>query len=308
MNYNIWLLIILFFGCKNIDETPNTDKFNAVKNSEPEGVIAFTSKRDGNFEIYTIDLDSNKLTRLTNHDDLDYYSSWTSDGEWLAFYSKRNGNADIYLVSKDGNELKQITNHIKDDVLPAISPTDDKIAFISSRDSIGRNLFVMDFNGNNIEQLTKNADYEESPSWSPDGKTILFTRQLKIENDTTHASNGEIFKMNILTKEVTRLTDKKGFDSGAKYSPNGEKIAFYGLENELFNIYLMNSDGTNLINLTNDSTECYSPSWSPDGNWIAYTGGNSENYEIWIINIHTREKRRITNSDDRDQNPAWKKS
>lgn len=102
------------------------------------------------------------------------------------------------------------------------------------------------------------------------------------------------------------MTNKPGFDSGARYSPDGKQIAFYGLENDLFNIYLMNADGIHITNLTNDTTECYSPAWSPDGHWIAYTGGDASNYEIWVIHVNTLEKRQITYSEGRDQNPSWK--
>lgn len=63
-------------------------------------------------------------------------------------------------------------------------------------------------------------------------------------------------------------------DSGAKFSPNGKQIAFYGLtEDKNYEIHTMNADGTNIINLTNDLLEDYSPEWSRDGKWIAYTSG-----------------------------------
>ncbi len=68
----------------------------------------------------------------------------------------------------------------------------------------------------------------------------------------------------------------------------------------------MNLDGSNLVNLTNDDQEDYSPSWSPDGEWIAYTRRDSANYDIWIIHVSTREKRRLTTAPQRDESPFWK--
>lgn len=52
----------------------------------------------------------------------------------------------------------------------------------------------------------------------------------------------------------------------------------------------MNSDGTNIENLTNDDFENYSPDWSPDGKWIAYTSGTSKQYDVWLINLKTKQK------------------
>jgi TolB protein len=256
-------------------------------------------------EIYTYDLLSKELRRLTNHGATDYHASWTKDGKQMAFYSKRNGNADIYLMQSNGENLRQISNHPGDEMLPEISPDQTKIVFVSDRDTASRNIFLMNSDGSGVEQLTQNSDYEESPSWSPDGSSILFTRQIREKGDTSYAANGEIFKMDLSTKAVSRLTYKKGYDSGAKYAPDGNRIAFYGSEDDLYNIYLMDANGKNIINLTNDTTECYSPVWSPDGHWIAYTAGDSRNYEIWIINIHTKDKIRITDSPGRDEKPAW---
>jgi TolB protein len=182
-----------------------------------------------------------------------------------------------------------------------------KIVFISDRDSLSRNVYVMNIDGSEVKALTHNDAYEESPSWSPDGNQILFTRQLRQESDTTHAANGEIFIMNANGSGIKRLTKKEGFDSGAVFSPNGKQIAFYGSENNFWDIFLMNADGTGLTNLTKDSTECYSPSWSPDGKWIAYVAGNSENYEIWMINVNTKKRIRLTNSPGRDEHPEWLK-
>ncbi|MBI1933612.1 MAG: PD40 domain-containing protein [Ignavibacteriales bacterium] len=70
-------------------------------------------------------------------------------------------------------------------------------------------------------------------------------------------------------------------------------------------IYVMNLDGSGIVNLTNDEIEDYSPSWSPDGKWITFTSGNSDNYDIWKINFETREKVRLTTQAKRDESPYW---
>lgn len=163
----------------------------------------------------------------------------------------------------------------------------------------------MDLDGANVTPLTDNDLYEESPSWSPDGKQILFTRQLKDESDTSHAANGEIFIMDKDGANVKRLTNKKAFDSGAVFSPNGKQIAFYGASNETWDIFIMNSDGSNVKNLTDDAIECYSPTWSPDGKWIVYTAGSKNIYNLYIIHVESGEKRQLTNNEFRNEAPAW---
>ena len=67
----------------------------------------------------------------------------------------------------------------------------------------------------------------------------------------------------------------------------------------------MNSDGSELTNLTNETIECYSPSWSPDGKWIVYTAGEKNNYDLWLINVKTKEKRQLTKTTYRNEHPTW---
>lgn len=300
----IKVLILAFFGITGCQVKQLAGE-RPERITDPKGTIAFTSSRDGNMEIYTVNLETGKLARLTNHEKTDYHTSWSPDGRKLAFYSKRNGSNNIYIMSADGSEVAQITDDPADDVLPEISPKGQRILFTSNRNSKSRNVFLMNIDGSSLLQLTNNDLYEESASWSPDEKSILFTRQIYETVDTGRLANGEIFRMDLATGKETRLTHKKGFDSGARFSPDGKRIAFYGLENGIFDIYLMNADGSNLVNLTRDSTECYSPAWSADGQWLAYTAGNSKNYEIWIIHVATGTRKQITHSPGRDEKPAW---
>ena len=64
--------------------------------------IAFVSSRDGNFEIYVINVDGQGLQRITNHDERDDYPTWHPNGQQLAIVSEREGSHDLYLVNVDG--------------------------------------------------------------------------------------------------------------------------------------------------------------------------------------------------------------
>lgn len=296
------VLILIFNSCKeNKKENVN------IQNSE-NSEIAFVTDRDGNSEIYIMDIKGDNLINITKNDSLDFNPSWSHDGQNLYFYSKRDGNAEIYSLKSDGTELKRLTNHPSSDVLPELSPDGKTIVFMSDRDSLSKNIYLMNTDGSNIKPLTQNKSYEESPNWSPSGKEIIFTRQLRDSSDTSHAANGEIFIMNSNGSNLRRLTNKFGYDSGAKFSPNGKQIAFYGSnENNQWDLYVMDSNGTNLYNLTNDSIECYSPDWSSDGKWLVYTAGSKGNYNIWKINITTKERIKLTNTNGRNESPVWKK-
>lgn len=297
------LLLLCSPSCTTSSKTAGA----SINNSLPNGTLSFLTTRDGNFEIYTMTADGKNVTNLTHHPALDFWSSWSPDGKYILFYTNRDGNNEIYRMNADGKNPVNLSNHPAHDYLPDWSPDGKRIVFTSDRDHKSREIYTMHADGSHVVRLTENEFFEEVPTWSPDGKKLLFTRQLKDPGDTTHAANGEIFIMDADGKNVQRLTHKNGYDSGAKFSPDGKRIAFYGTtEDHNFELFLMNADGSNITNLTNDILEDYSPSWSPDGKWIAYSSGTPEQYDVWLIQTDTREKIRLTTEPKRNETPVWK--
>ncbi len=101
------LLVCLAFSCKKPSEQTK---------------IAFTSKRDGNYEIYVMNADGSEQKRLTNNCAADERASWSPDGKKIAFESNRHGNREIYVMNADGSEQKRLTNNSAADLYPSWSP------------------------------------------------------------------------------------------------------------------------------------------------------------------------------------------
>ena len=295
-------ILFVFAACT----TSSKNKVNPTDDA-PTGALTFLTTRDGNFEIYKMTADGKNAENLTNNKAVDFWSSWSPDAEHIIFYSNRDGNNEIYRMNEDGTNLVNLSNHPSHEYLPTWSPDGKKIVFTSDRDDKNREIYTMNADGSNVIRLTFNSDFEEVPTWSVDGRKILFTRQIKEKMDTGLVSNGEIFIMDADGKNEKRLTNKKGFDSGAKFSPDGKQIAFYGPdENKNYELFLMKTDGSNVTNLTNDILEDYSPSWSPDGKWIAYSSGTSVQYDVWVINVKTKKKIKLTSEPKRNETPVWR--
>lgn len=81
--------------------------------------IAFMSLRDGNPEIYVMNVDGSEQTRLTNHPASDNQPVWSPDGSKIAFSSERDGNVEIYVMNADGSGQRRLTNHPAHDYEPA---------------------------------------------------------------------------------------------------------------------------------------------------------------------------------------------
>lgn len=274
---------------------------------KPSGTILFTSTRDGNWEVYSMDADGSNQVNLSNHSGSDYGLGWSPDGRYILFYSNRDGNEDIWLMNADGSNPINLTKHPATERVAAWSPNGEEIVFISDRDGKERELYLMKADGSDTRRLTFNQSYIESPMWLGDGSGIVFTMMVNDKIDTSYVSNGDLHQISKDGKQLKRLMVKAGFDSGASLSPDFKQLAFYGPnENKWYDIYLMNTEGFIFTNLTNDSTEDYSPSWSPDGKWIAYTSGSKGKYDIWMMHVETKERIQLTTQPKRNETPHWR--
>jgi tol-pal system beta propeller repeat protein TolB len=183
------------------------------------GKIAFTSNRDGNYEIYAMGGDGSGPTRLTNTPQREGSPAWSPDGRRIAFASERDGNWEIYVMNADGSGQTRVTIDPGIDVAPAWSPDGTRLAFMSNRTSgTGINqIWVMESNGAGQTRLTDLTQGASSPSWSPDGRKIAF---YGVMFDTPI-----IFVMNADGSGMTNLPTA-GDDYGPDWSPDGTKITF----------------------------------------------------------------------------------
>ena len=118
--------------------------------------IAFESDRDGNWEIYVMEVDGGNQQNLSNNPGDDKDPSWSPDGKRVAFVSKRDGNAEIYVMDTDGENQQRLTENPNNDWSPSWSPNGERIVFVSDRDGhLGYEIYVVDADGGNQHRLTQ---------------------------------------------------------------------------------------------------------------------------------------------------------
>jgi dipeptidyl aminopeptidase/acylaminoacyl peptidase len=173
--------------------------------------IAFTSRRDGNEEIYVMNADGSGQTRLTYNSANDNEPAWS--GTKIAFTSFRDGNYEIYVMNADGSAQTRLTNHSAfDNQEPAWSPDGKRIAFRCTYIGgfFGRNddeaeICVINSDGSGETSLTNNQWFDGQQAWSPDGKRIVFASW---EN-----GKAQIHVMNADGSGEARLTNNSANDS-----------------------------------------------------------------------------------------------
>ncbi|HEY2962180.1 MAG TPA: hypothetical protein VGJ37_07165 [Pyrinomonadaceae bacterium] len=261
--------------------------------------IAFSTSREGNFDIWSMNSDGSDPKRLTNNPASDGDPSFSPDGSKIAFVSFRDGNSEIYVMNADGTNQKRLTSYAASDAEPAWSPDGSKIVFSSHRDN-SADIFVMNADGTNPVNLTNFPDGNETePAWSPNGRKIAF-RGLR---------NGgiEIYVMNDDGSDQTPLTSSSGIDTEPAWSPDGTKIIFRTDRDGNSNreIYVMDADGGNQTNLTNSPGVDYAPSFSPDGSKIVFTSITADGDEIYVMDADGKNQTNLTNNTAIDSRSSW---
>ena len=147
----------------------------------PDGKkIIMSLAKDGNSEIWVRDLETNIQEKLTDHPSIDTSPSYSPDGKFITFNSDRSGYQQIYVMKSDGSKVKRISFGKGIYGTPVWSPRGDLIAFTKLHKGkffIG----VMRTDGTGERLLTENF-YQEAPSWSPNGRIIIFYRETKTDD------------------------------------------------------------------------------------------------------------------------------
>ena len=148
----------------------------------PDGKkIIMSFAKDGNSDIYTMNLDTRVVEKITDHTSIDTSPSYSPDGNYISFNSDRSGLQQIYVMRSDGSNVKRITFGKGIYGTPVWSPRGDLIAFTrmyNGKFYIG----VMRTDGSGERLLTENY-YQEAPSWSPNGRVLIFYRETKSDSD-----------------------------------------------------------------------------------------------------------------------------
>ncbi|MBI5636657.1 MAG: Tol-Pal system beta propeller repeat protein TolB [Nitrospinae bacterium] len=197
--------------------------------------------------------------------------------------------------------FRKMTHKFADEVVyrfsGAAGVADSRIAF-TSKVKGHKELFIMDYDGYNQQQITKVNSIIISPDWAPSGGKLLFT--------SFHMKRPAIYMLDLHSGKITAIGSNTGQSQSAPaWSPDGKTIAFTQALNGNSDIYTINADGTGLRRLTDADSIETSPTWSPDGKKIAFVSDSAGTPQIYIMNADGSGKERFTFNGDYNADPAW---
>jgi TolB protein len=240
--------------------------------------IAFTAweqiKNKVVFKLIVYDFDSGTQIQLINDRSIKSNPVWSPDGSQLVYESQpyTGGNKqDLVLIRLDNRVRLPLTTGQMGARYPAFSPDGTRIAYVSRvTDEADTELFIMNADGKQVTRLTDNLLDETAPSWSSDGRQIVFGQP--VDQNTVHPRT-DIFIMDVATGTTRQIGSASGrIPVDLAWSPDGRQIAFVSDQDipGRPNIYVMNADGSNVRRLTTSLKQDTHPSWSPDSQQIVY--------------------------------------
>lgn len=282
--------------------------YNVAPVVSPDGQrFAFISNRDDLFDVYIAKTKNGEIIEkvISGNNDMDFEElhiltpglSWSPNGKKLAISVKSGASDVIYIVDINSGDKETLPLKFDGIFYVTWSPVGDKIAFVGNKGEKS-NLYLYNLRSGKLDPLTDDIFSDGNPTWAFDGKSLFFTSDrgdyvegAKIPKDFKmweyDYSNTDYYRIDITTKEITRLSSTEGTKEGyGQISGDGKKILYVSDINGINNVYLREADSTGKIidrPITNSLSPIDQISMSKDGKQLLFVSLHKGGYDIFSL-------------------------
>ena len=249
-NAEIYLMDASGANLRRLTSSPQADN---APSWLPDGRIVFRSMRDGWANFYVVEGNGQHLRALTRTPSDKGAPVVSPDGRWIAYVGHGEmGLSNIFVLPSQGGEAQNLTGALSKDqkLAPAWRPDSQGLAYVEySGGKLG--LRVIGRDGRGAAALTDQAFSNASPSWSPDGRRLVFVSSR--EGTRMDLARGDIYVMNADGSGAVNLTQHPAEDNQPVWSADGQTIYFMSLRDGPAQIYAVAADGGTARRLTHNA-------------------------------------------------------
>lgn len=229
----------------------------------PDGkAIVFESGAHSFADVYRIDVDGEKLQRLTENKEGNFEPSWSADGKHILFTSSRDGDPEVYRMDARGENEERLTAFHMEDLNAVTAPAGGNVAFITNREGEDA-VFVMALDGTGQRRVVPannddTAPQESELAWSKDGKRLAFVQK--------HGEKTRLMMADLARKTSKPVTDGTSLDEMPRWSPDGQHLVFVSDRRGSPSLFILDANGstpTPVFQTPTPGTSDWLPVWLP---------------------------------------------
>jgi len=277
------------------------------------GPSSFTWSPDGHEVIYSMQgslwrqrVGSTTATQITSGDTYDYQPDWSPDGRSIVYSAYDGRGLALMLLDLPTGERRSLIRDSSVNVEPRWSPDGTRIAFVSTAYNARWHIFVARFANTRVDSVTRITDDHDSglpryyyskfdhylsPTWSPDGKELIF-----VSNRGRIYGTGGLWRMEARPGATPREIhyEETAWKARPDWNRDGARVVYSSYNGRQWNqLWITRSEVADPMPLTFGDFDATAPRWSPDGLRVGYISNQGGNTSLWIVTVPGGKRDRV---------------